>query len=127
MDPLDDAHTCSHCQDIKLDGRGRPDQVGVLVKQSFLFDYSDVRALATVCPLFCWCLRPAIRDRLDLNTTHRVSLYVDTDSEDIAYLNVRWEDASGQALATDDFDDDTSLHVFSNEGTSCLLTLFNLN
>jgi hypothetical protein len=123
MDTLDDAHTCSHCQDIKLDGT----RDGMLVKQSFRFDYSDVSAFATVCPLFRWCLRPAIRERLDLHTIHRVLLYVNQDSKDIAHLNVRWEDESGQAWATDDFDDDTPLHVFSNEGTSCLLTLFKLD
>jgi hypothetical protein len=54
-------------------------------------------------------------------------LYVNTDSEDIAHLYVRWEDESGQSLATDDYDYDTPLHVFSNEGTSCLLTLFKLD
>jgi hypothetical protein len=127
MKTLEDVHTCIHCQDIELDGTGRPGLGGLLVTPSFRFNYSDVSASATICPLFRWCLRPAIRERLDLNTTHRVSMYVNTDSEDITYLYVRWEDASGQALATDDCDDDTPLHVFSHEGTSCLLILVKLD
>jgi hypothetical protein len=116
MDTLDDAHTCSHCQDIKFDGTG-PD-----VEQHFLFDYRDVCAFAVLCPLFRWCIRPTIQDNLDLEPTHRVALYVHQDSDDVAHLNVRWENESGQTLATDDFDDDTPLHVFATEGTSFLLT-----
>lgn len=128
MNTLKDAHTCSHCQDIKLDGTGTelPGR-GLLLRQLFRFDYIDVRAFATVCLLFRWCLRLAIRDRLDLKPTHKVSFSVNTDSEDIAHLYVRWEDESGQALATGDVDNDTPLYVFSNKGMSCLLTFFKLS
>ena len=54
--------------------------------------------------------------------TDRLVLSTCEDSEDVASLNVHWEDEFGRPFHTDYICDRTLLHIFANKGTACMLT-----
>lgn len=113
MDFLDRAHSCEHCWEIVFDGTGPP------VELSLPFSYNYVKAVATKCLLLDWCLR---RARGRAGPAHRLVLSTSQDFVESVHIDVSWKDEFGNTLSSGFAGDDTTLHGFALEGTSCSFT-----
>ena len=107
MDSLN-PHSCSHCQNIIIDG------TGPAVEWTFKYTFDYVAACAIECAFFRWTQRFT---STALEGTDELTLSISQDSEDLAYLNATWREKNGRSVHGGVIAQ-SELYIFTREGKS---------
>jgi hypothetical protein len=99
-------HSCRLCERIEIDGTGPK------FEQRFEFFFREVEIFAQDCAFFNRTLKlldtpPLLTDKLILS--------ISEDSEDLAYLDINWQNVNGRSVSEDNTKQ-LGLYIFSEKG-----------